>query len=255
VPPLRAMTDSRPRARRTWTAALVAVFAVAVAWTGAAGPGARATFEPPPDFNGRRWAVVRDAAEAFRAWSAAGVHGRRLVVFSGRWATVTPDTLPGAGTQPVPAGAQVDETGLPTDLVDRDTALLAAARSGIAREVIAVMPPAAYAARREVASRDKAARLGEGWHDHPYHGFPRRFALATALPPIDEPALVLIEPSWFGTPGALDPRAVLRRAGSKADLGLLALEDPVASEAQVLAAQGYAEELQALPVSVKEETP
>jgi hypothetical protein len=230
--PASSLSRSSARARLAWCAA-VAVTALATAMGAEAlGRSSRVQFTSPPEFEGRRWATVSGAADAVRVWAALGVHGRKLVVLSGRWGRTDLRTV----------GRALADGG---EGLDADTALLAAARLGIAREVHVAMPPAAFQRRFLESVSAKGAEAGEGWISHPYQGFRRRFSLLGELAPLDEPVLVLVEPSFFdaSAPGQL--REWLARRAT-VDLGIVALDDPAATDAQRELARSFAEALRAL---------
>jgi len=204
----------------------------------------RTTFTPPPDFGGARWAAVRDAAEAVRVWADADLHGRKVLLLTGRWAqigSINVDVADAAG-----AGAKA-----PLELLDADTAVLAAARSGVARELLVVMPPEAFRRRLEEVRGAKELRVGEGAFTLPYHGYARRFSTPAALAPDGEPVLALVEPSFFDA-GAPDALATwLASRGVRVELGLVALSDPTASAAQRERAAAFAEATRAVSVEVR----
>lgn len=233
-------------ARLAWAAGIVLLAAAAAASSEAVGRSARRGFDPPPEFGGKRWAVVPDAAEAVRAWMAAGVHGRPLVVLTGRWGR------PASPAQPALVVAR-PQSGDSPDLLDADSALFAAARLGVAREMHVAMPPAALALRLAEARGAKDARVGDGWASHPYHGYPRRFSSPAALRAPPDPALVLVEPSFLEAAGPAAIDAWLRDRGVIIDLGIVALDDPAASDAQRERARALAEALGAVAVEVEVE--
>ena len=173
----------------------------------------------PAELKGQPWAVVADAADAVRVFEATGAHGRKLLVLTGRWATLDQATTE---TNPI-AGA--------ADHLNADNAVFSAMKMGLARELEVAMPAKALARRlAEIqAARGKGITFGEGFFVHPFHGFVRRFSLPEALVASDEPVLVLIEPSFFTAeaPGRVDRYLAAR--GIRVELGLVAAADPAAS--------------------------
>ena len=229
--------DPRADDRRRWVAAgaLALLSAALLLAVLAAAKGGRRLAPPPP-----RWRAVADAGEAWRAWRSAGVHGRVLLVFTGRWATVSQE-------HPLPSTWAADLAGcrpgpLPARL-DADTALIAAASDGTARALDVVMPPAAYARRLAAVRGDKALRVEDGSFLDPFHGFPRRILLPGAPLASGEPVLVLVEPSFLGAGVAGTVDGWLRDRGLRSDLALVALDDPAATSAQRAAARALAERL------------
>lgn len=191
--------------------------------------------------------MVGDAAAAYRAWEAAGVRGRRLVVLTARWSK--PRNL----EEHPPAGEEVTAgTGRGRDMVDADSALFAAAQAGIARRLDVVMPPAALAGRLAEVSGRKALVREPGAFLLPYQAVERRFSTPEAFAAPTEPALVLVEPSSFQDGAPPHPAAWLASRGVVSDLALVALDDPIASNAQRAAARRFAESMGAGLVEVEQ---
>lgn len=209
-------------ARWRWTALLCALGAATALAAQLHGQGARRYFEPPPEMAGVRWGFVTDAGAAVRVWDAAQVSGRPLVVFTGRWSTVPGDLVERILSER--PGATMET------LVDQENALLVAARTGIGRAFTVLMPQAAW--DRRVAELQGARELvvegGCAWLA--FAAIERAFCLPASAPGMTEPALVLVEPSWFDAPEAPTPAALLFERGIPFDLALLAASDPVASE-------------------------
>jgi len=221
------------KVRLAWAAGIVLFASAAIAGAEATGQAARRAFDPPPEFGGKRWAFVPDAAEAVRAW-----------MLTGRWGR------PGSTSQPAVVVAR-SQSGDAPDLLDADSALFAAARLGIAREMLVAMPPAALAQRLDEARGAKDARVGDGWASQPYHGYPRRFSSPAALRAPSDPALVLVEPSFLEAAGPAPIDAWLRDRGVEVDLGIVALDDPAATDAQRERARALADALGAVAVEVE----
>lgn len=229
------------RARLTIIAAVAAAAAsliLAVELRGRAGRRMAGPAGAPP----LRWRAVADAGAAYQAWRAAGVHGRRLVVFSGRWATVAqgkvvPPQFPAILATEPPDGPAV------APYVNADTALLVAAYDGTARDLTTVMPPSAVARRLEATRSAPGLRYRSGLISHPSQGYQRQI-VACDLPPGEaptfaEPVLVLVEPSYLGA-GCAEVATWLAALGMTTDLPLVALADPAASQAQRAAARALA---------------
>jgi len=228
--------SSAGAARRTWSlVALIGCAAIAVA-AGAqqVGHGARRLAGPavPPPL---AWRAVPDAGAAFQAWRAAGVRGRRLVVFSGRWSSIPPaevidNDFPATYAHLAPQAADVGAKIRP------DSGLLLAAYSGIARELTTVMPPSAVAARAEATRASPGQVARPGLISSPASGFQRWIVSCdrppSGAPPSGEPVLVLVEPSYLGAGGCVEVEAWLSARGLVSDLALVALQDPAASDAQ-----------------------
>lgn len=171
------------------------------------------------DTGGRRpaWVEVPDAAAALAFWRDAGVSGRRLLLLTGRWASVPLPTL-----DPMPRS--------PGD-VTPDTAMFLAARDGVVREIEVVMPAGALAQRRAEASSAKTFAVTRRGFRQDFHGFSRQFAPVSAPPaPSDEPFLVLAEPSFFEEDAPIDLPRWLVDHGIRYDLAILAGSDPVAPQ-------------------------
>lgn len=196
------------------------------------GRASRVLYAPRDGSKARRIAAVADAREAVRLWSAVGVRGRRLVVLTGRWSRPSPGEL-----LPPAAGASGDAA---PGASSADGALYAAVRLGLVRSLDVVMPPAAFSHRLGEVRAAKGLVRADGAFGLPYHGVERRFCAPRALRAPDEPALVLVEPSWFEDGAPPDPLAWLASAGVVADLALVALDDPAASTGERAAALGLA---------------
>lgn len=214
------------RARWAWSGVLAASAVLAALASDCHGLASRRPFEPPPDLRGVSWATVGDAADAYRVWEAAGVRGRRLVVLTGRWSK--PRNL--KERPPAPEELAAGSGG--GDIVDQDSALFAAAQSGIARRLDVVMPPSALDRRlAEVAGQKALERSGRAFR-LPYEALERRFSAPEAFAAPSETVLVLVEPSWFQEGAPPDPAAWLAGLGARHDLALLALDDPAAGDEQ-----------------------
>ncbi len=216
-------SQSAIRGRLLWaggiTVAAVAVFVLAE-WHGRV---SRAQFHPPPALAQRPAGSVGSAADAFVIWRGSGVRGRRLVLLTGQWGN--PGRAPGA------AGA--------TGGVSAASAPYWAARLGLVRALDVVMPPAAFEGQRAADAAHSVFRPEDGAYRHDLHGLRLRFSLPGALVPPAEPALVLIEPTWFRPGAPPDPLAWLASVGVRTDLALVALDDPAATESDRRAAEEY----------------
>lgn len=231
------MADTSPsvRVRWSWALSLLALSVALAAAAEAHGRSARRTFAAPGELGGARWGTVAGAGDALRAWVAAGVRGRRLVVFTGRWTA-----LPPAEADRLVRGADEASTD---ERVDDDTALLLASRWGIARRLVVVMPPPAWRDRVEQLRAVKGFELTDGCASAPFMGLQRQFCLPEALPRSGEPALVLVEPSYFGPGGGAPAPPV---SGLDLDLGLVAETDPRATEPARARARDLAASLSAV---------
>ena len=234
------MSGPGRRAQLVWTALLLAGALAAALAADQHGRASRAAFAPPADFQGRRWAVTRDAASAVELWAQVGVHGRRVLVATGRW------SKPVAQDQgPAPeAGSAADRA------VRVAGALFDATQRGLARELTVVMPTAAFEARVAAMRAIPEATFGDGWALQPYHGIPRGFFRPATLPRPGEPVVLLIEPSFFSGDAPPDLLAWLDERGVRFDLGVIVAQDPAASEAQQTAAMDLATRVGAVPVEV-----
>ncbi|HET9599824.1 MAG TPA: hypothetical protein VFP65_29890 [Anaeromyxobacteraceae bacterium] len=230
------------RARLAWAGALVALLAGTAAAMEWHGRSSRTTFTPPGGPAGGRWFAVQDAGDAIRVLAEGGAHGRVLVLFSGRW----PDVRASAFETDVPGAPQ-----RPDDQIDADTATVAAARLAIARELRAVLLPAAYEARRAQVQGAKGFSDGDGWFDLPFHGYPRRFSSPEAFAAPPEPAIAVVEPSFFGEGAPPDLAAFAAARGLRLEVGLVALADPAATPAQRERAAGFAQRSGAVALEVR----
>lgn len=217
------------RARLGWTLAIALAFSASAASAWVAGRAGRSPAGPVPP---TRHAVVRDAGDALRHLGRSGVHGRVLVVLTGRWGALVSASSEGGGNELIALDAATPAN-----------ALLAAAQQGVARALEVVMTDGAFAARDEALAGARGVTRGPGWLEHPYLGFPRRFSTWAAMRPRPDPAVVVIEPSFLEGPagGAEDLAARLARRGVRADLLLVALDDPAATDEQRRLARALAE--------------
>lgn len=235
VPAVNVPSKTRPTGLRWSLVALIGIAALAtVASAQRLGLESRRLAGPvasPP----LAWRTVPDAGAAFEAWRAAGVRGRRLVVFSGRWSSVPPGEVvepdfPATYRRLAPHALDIGATVRP------DTALLLAAYSGVARALTTVMPPAAVAARAEATRATPGQVSRPGLISSPASGF-QRWIVSCDLPPpgpwpSGEPVLVLVEPSYLGATGCPEVEAWLAARGLASDLAVVALQDPAADQAQ-----------------------
>lgn len=215
----RMRTPAVPdRARWLTTAAIVAATCALAVALELHGTGSRRWYEDAAGRIGRpTWVEVPDATAALARWNDAGVSGRRLLLLTGRWATV-----PLTALDPMPRS--------PSN-VDEDTALFLAARDGIVREIEVVMPAGALAQRRAEARSAKTFAVTRRGFRQDFHGFSRQFAPVSAPPaPSDEPFLVLAEPSFFAEDAPIDLPRWLADHGIRYDLAILAGSDPVAPQ-------------------------
>lgn len=221
------MEDSSPAAvpdrRVPWAIALALLAAAATAAAHWHGLGSRVPFRSPPQLPQLQAASVRDAADAFVLWKGSGVNGRRVIVLTGRWSGPGRGGAGGGGALP-----------------DMSSALYWAAHDGIARGFDVVMPPAAFERRRAADARSKNFRGEDGAFRHDLQGFRLRFSLPQALAAPPEPALVLIEPTWFSEGAPADPIGWLSDRRVRTDLVIVALDDPEADDPQRRAAAEYA---------------
>jgi hypothetical protein len=222
--PPAAASPSPVRQEVAWAVALALVAALAVAGVARSAGAARRVLEAPG--GEARWIAVPDAGDALRAWVDLGLHGRRVLVLTGRW-TSLPFSSPKAAGVNDPATPLLDRSFL-----DADNVFLVAARLGTARALTVVLTPPAFEARREAARSGKDVELHDEWLAQRFHGYERRFTLPAALPPSAEPVLLLVEPSFFAPGTPPDPVAWLRGRGVAFDLGTVALADPAATPEQ-----------------------
>jgi len=211
------------RGRLLWAGGIAIAFTSVLALSQAHGQATRASFHPPPALARRPAASVESAADAFVVWKGSELRGRRLILLTGQWG----DPRRPSGNLPTRAGTTAA------------SAPYWAARLGLARAIDVVMPPASFEERRAVDSTHKVFRAEPGAYRHDLHGFWLRFSLPSALVPPGEPALVLVEPTWFRPGAPPDPLAWLSSIGVQTDLALVALDDPGATDPDRLAAAEY----------------
>jgi hypothetical protein len=211
------------RGRILWAAGIAIATIAVIGLSAWHGRESRATFHPPPGLASRPVAGVGSAADAFAVWRGSGLKGRRLVLLTGQFG--------GSGRAPEAPG--------PGGGVSAATAVYWSARLGLVRAIDVVMPPADFDRQRAGDASHKVFRPVDGAYRHDLHGFWLRFSLPRAFLPPDEPALVLVEPTWFRPGAPPDPLAWLSSLGVRTDLVLVALDDPSATEADRRAASEF----------------
>jgi hypothetical protein len=233
-------------ARVRWAAASSLLLVAVAGALEAHGRASRHRFEPPPDMNGRRWLSAGDAAGAVRAWMACDLRGRRALVLTGRWSR--PRTVKEGITEADLARAAAG----PLDFLDADSALWVAATRGVVRALEVVMPPAALDRRLAEAEGPRGLVRTPGGFQHPFDAFERTFSSPGAYRGGPEPVLLLVEPSFLDAGAPDDLTAWLRERGVAFDLGVIALEDPLATAEQRARAAALAEALGAQFAEVQE---
>jgi hypothetical protein len=224
-----------------WSAAIAGIALAAGLAAEIHGRSSRHPALLPPEAQGGRWATVGDAAASYRVWETTGARGRRLVVLTGRWSK--PRNL-----RDDPPSEEEMRTGkdlLVHGMVDVNGALYAATLAGIARRLDVVMPPAAYQQRRAEVSGQGDLELQDGAFRLPYESVERRFSKPDAFRAPAETVLVLVEPSWFQEGAPESVPYWLASRGVFFDLALIALSDPVATEAERVRARRLGESMSA----------
>jgi hypothetical protein len=212
------------RERLLWAAGIAIGTVAAIVMSGWHGRESRAMFHAPPELARRPAAGVGSAADAFEVWRGSGLRGRRLVLLTGNFG--------GSG--------QAQDAPGTSGGVTAASAVYWASRLGLVRAIDVVMPPADFERRRAGDAAHKAFQPEVGAYRHDLHGFWLRLSLPGALLPPAEPALVLVEPTWFRPGAPPDPLAWLSSVGVRSDLILVALDGPAATESDRRAAAEYA---------------
>jgi hypothetical protein len=220
-PPL---SPSAVRGRLLWAAGIAVATVAAFVLAGWHGRESRALFRAPPGLGQRPAAAVGSAADAFVVWRGSGLRGRRLLLLTGQFGGSS--RLQGATAT---GGA-----------VTPASAVYWASRLGLVRAIDVVLPPADFERQRAGDAAHKEFQPEAGAYRHDLHGFWLRFSSPDAVLPPTEPALVLVEPSWFRPGAPADPLAWLSSLGIRTDLALVALDDPNATDSDRRAAASYA---------------
>jgi hypothetical protein len=226
------------RGRLLWATGIAIATIAVIGLSDWHGRKSRTTFHPPPELARRPVAGVGNAADAFAVWQGSGLKGRRAVVLTGQFG--------GAGHAPEAPG--------PGGGVTAASAVYWAARLGLVRAIDVVMPPAEFERQRAGDAAHKVFQPEAGAYRHDLHGFWLRISLPGTFLPPTEPALVLVEPTWFRPGAPPDPIAWLSSVGVRTDLALVALDDPAATESDRRAAAEYARDAR-VPVLQIERTP
>jgi hypothetical protein len=226
-------STASPRRKLLWALIVTVASGAAIAAAPLHGHASRIPFRPPPEMTGPPVAMVGDAADALRVWRTAGVRGRRLVVLTGQW------SRPRDAKARPPTPEELSPRREGGDLVDAGSAVYAAGVLGIARRMDVVMPAAAFTHRMGEVRGLKGLVREDGAFRLPYHGLERRFSTTAAFVAPTEPALVLVEPSWFTDGAGPEPLGWLAERGVKSDLALVAMDDPAATAKERLAAEAF----------------
>lgn len=177
------------------------------------GKGGRKPAPPIPDMR-QNFAFVDNPEQAYLRWKTRGEHGR-IVVSLSRWLNfVEPvEKLPTDNPVPLRVTNLAKET---EKLLSAENFLFMTVRSGIAREIIHVVPESGYAARLDGVKQVEGAI--ERKHDIlvPYIGTPRRITIPTNLVMGNEPVLLYVNASVFSDYEPKELLKLLRHAGLKA---------------------------------------
>lgn len=165
--------------------------------------------------------AVERPEEAFRAWTRRGLRGRVVVTFSRRLNFLeTGETrlIPPTSPFPVPVAnlARLAEKELSTD-----TFLFVAMKSGVARELIQVVPDSDMAAKRDAAAAEGLV-FRQGRLHLPVMGSPRSITSPAFFIPPREPVLLYVNASFFRDVAPDELLRLLVRTGTTTDCVVLA---------------------------------
>jgi hypothetical protein len=239
--PAGPLTSRRSGLCGTVVAAAGAALLATIALLGVQLHGISSRRAGAPAASAPRWLTVPDARAAFHMWKNAGVRGQALVVLSGRWASVLVNSVPSSVLREPGSSGNVPG-GEP--FITVDTAVLALALSGIARNADVVMPRDRFLERREAVRRHKDFEPGDGWFSLPFEGFERRFYAFPGAPVVPERVLVLVEPSFFGADSRDLPAWLAQRRLTPSQV-VIALDDPTSTDGQRSAARELADRVAA----------
>lgn len=168
--------------------------------------------------------MVANPENAYQRWHAHGEHGRIVVALS-RWLNFveTDEKIP--NRNPVPLHVMNLAVDAAKQLSSQNFLYLAV-RSGIAREIIHVVPESGYVERLANVKETEGAKARE--HDilAPHIGTPRRITTLTNLSMKSrEPVLLYINASFFSEYEPKELLFHLKRAGVRASDIVLCLSE------------------------------
>lgn len=166
--------------------------------------------------------LVETSEELYDLWSDSGAHGRIVVHLSRflHFVSAHPGVIP-AGLESFPVSTFDLVTGY-EERLDHRSLLWVTLQSGIAREIVHVLPPADYADRRRtVGAGEPGIRVLETAILTHENG--ARRLLVDRLPEIDEPVLLAIDASYLDEVDTSELLTLLQGSGLRADLVALSL--------------------------------
>ncbi len=163
---------------------------------------------------------VNYSDEAYKVWQQKGFKGRVVVALSRRLNFVNN----GMENLIPPMSFPLKVFNLSKAIEGRlksDNFLFVAMETGIAREIISVVPEKIYPEKREAAKGIEGVSVKEGRIKVPNLGSPREITVMPFFKATKEPALLYISASFFSDyePGEL--LGLLKKAGIKTDLVIL----------------------------------
>lgn len=188
------------------------------------GKSSRRFADEPQVVDGRLGApvLVETSEGLYDLWRSAGAHGRVVVHLSRflHFVTAHPGVIP-AGLESFPV-TTFDLVPAYEERLDHRNLLWITLRSGVAREIVHVLPPDDYADRRQTVG------MGEpGIEVLPTailtHEHGARRLLVDRLPDIPEPVLLAIDASYLDVVEPRELLAALESSGLEADLVALSL--------------------------------
>lgn len=218
-----------PRLHATPSAALLAAVALlacaaALHRLGERGAARRIHGAPSrPAALARDASVTRTARELHARYARLGGRGRVLVSAS-RYLHFQDPGLDAPVSSRFPLHLS-DVVSAYEGRVDVTSHLWVAMRSGIAREIVHVVPPATLAEKRAAARRDDTDVVSVGEHEIVLHHWGSRRVISDAVPSLAEPAVLLVDASYFEVvePGELLGR--IERSGLTVDVLALCLAE------------------------------
>jgi hypothetical protein len=185
--------------------------------------GRRGRVHPAGD--GLRISIISSPEEAYRRWHASGERGR-VVVSVSRWLNFV-DIDDGAlipKGNPVPLRVTNLAAGL-EKLLSPENFLCLAVKTGIAREIIHLVPDEEYPARLASVREVEGAMLKGDAIMAPYIGTPRRITTLRRFKRGGEPVLLYLNASYFRYSTPEDVLAQLRKSSVSIDAAVLCLSD------------------------------
>jgi hypothetical protein len=187
--------------------------------------------------------VVDDPRQAYRLWRREGYHGRTLLYVAGRWESFDPGQLLEEQLwRAYPLKLYNTARRLEEEHLDPVTFLYVASMNGLVRRIVALLPEAEVERLRRSGVQAKDFRASARGLYQSRQGFPRWYTTGAGLTPIEEPVLIYLGASYFGSDTPEHLWAQLKGAAIRTDCLLLSREagNPLVGPAELAALERFA---------------